>query len=106
MVEIKERLEIGPNEIIILASDLTKQEIYQLKQQILQNEKLKKSLEKTIKEIGGLEKYFAMIFCYGAPDKFLPLGTQSYENTTPIPWVNWDEVHAKLQKLLEESKNV
>ena len=134
MVEIKERLEVGSNEIIVLASDLTKQEIYQLKKQILQDHEdakkhrdlqqscqdgiahvlflddigkfkkdrqIVKRLEKTIKEIGSLEKYFAMIFCYGVPDKFIPLGTKSYENTKPIPWVNWDEVHAKLQKILE-----
>jgi len=69
-----------------------------------QNRKLRESLEKTIEEIRGLEKYFAMIFCYGVPDRFLPLGTKSYENTKPIPWVNFDEVYTKLQKLLEESK--
>lgn len=77
----------------------------QVEQQILQDQKLRESLKKTIKEIGSLERYFAMIFCYGVPDKFLPLGTKSYENTKPIPWVNWDEVHAKLQKLLEDNKN-
>lgn len=68
------------------------------------NRQIVKRLEKTIEEINNLEKYFAMIFCYGVPDKFLPLGTKSYENTKPIPWINWDEVHAKLQQLLGDSK--
>ena len=55
--------------------------------------------KKLIKELCSLEKYFAMIFCYGMPNKFVPLGTDAYSMTKPIPWVNWDEVIKLVKKL-------
>jgi len=99
-IELKELFRLLDDGRYMIDHKWTEEE----KQQILRDKRLRELVERTIEEIGCLEKYFAMIFCYGMPDKFLPLGTKSYENTKPIPWVNWDEVHAKLQRLLKESK--
>ena len=61
--------------------------------------------EEAIKRLHSLEKYFSMIFCYGTPNKFLPLGTNAYSETTPIPWVNFEVVMDIVKQIEGEKEN-